>query len=178
MPGHRDERHVDAALSGLIPPETPMKHPLRLAILAVLAAAPSAFAADWQQLGDNAAMKLSLSPDVRKGSDGASVTQYRLDFKSPQKNAEGKMYQSSTMTVSVSCPTKTVALSEFVVHTSPGGQGPVVMTQKVATPTATKVAAGSSDELVWNAVCAPKPAAAPAPATAPAAAPKSAAPKK
>jgi len=157
-----------------------MKPALRLVFLALLALSNAASAAEWTSLADNAAMRLSLNPARSKAKDGANVTQYRLDFKSPQKDAEGKTYQSSTMTVNVSCTAKTVALTEYQVHAAPGGQGAVLKTEKVAAPVATKVAAGSSDELVWNAVCEPKAATAPATTAAPAAppAPKPAAPKK
>ena len=158
-----------------------MKRPLHLAFLALMAGSAAASAADWLPLAENPSMRLTLNPSGRKVNDGSHIVQYRIDLKSPQKTADGKTYQSSTMTVSVSCTAKTVALTNYAVHGGAAGSGEVVSTHKVAAPVANKVVPSSSDELVWNAVCSPpQPAAAPgAPAAAsPAPAAKPAAPKK
>lgn len=146
-----------------------MKQPSRIALFALVTLASAAFAAEWQALIETADARLLLNPE-RKAAPGGQSVQYRIDFKQPRKLPDGKTVNSSTMTVMVSCPGQTVALTDTVAHSEAGGKGIVVMRDRIASPVANRVLPGSSDELVYKAVCAPA-AAAPAKPASPAPAP-------
>jgi hypothetical protein len=160
-----------------------MNRSKRLALFAALCLGQPAFAADWVQLADNALVTLSLNPD-RKTEAGGQVVQYRIDFKEPRKFPDGKTLSSSTMTVLVSCPAQTLALTETVAHSGTAGTGTEVLREKVKAPVANRVMPGSSDEIIFTAVCpgaklAPAVPARPAPAApAPAKPAPSTPPKK
>jgi hypothetical protein len=146
-----------------------MKPTQRIALFAAITLSCAAYAAEWQTLIETADARLALNPEGRKTAAGVHTVEYRIDFKQPRKLPDGKAVSSSTMTVMVSCPAQTVALTQTVAHAEAGGKGAVAMRDKVATPVANRVMPGSSDELVYKAVCAP--AAAPAKPAAPAPAP-------
>lgn len=139
-----------------------MKQSIRIALFAALALAssPVAFAAEWVTLIETADARLTLNPEGRKSESGLHFAQYRIDFKQPRKLPDGKSVSSSTMSVMVSCSAQSVALVESVAHSEAGGKGTVVLRDKVASPVANRVTQGSSDELIYKAVC--RPPAAPA----------------
>jgi hypothetical protein len=149
------------------PLEPLMKFPVRLACFALLAVSTTALAAEWLPLLDGPGVRMSLNPSGRKTPDGRHVIQYRIDFKEAQKTPDGKTYKSSTVWAVIGCKQRTIAAVELAAHADEGGKGKEVMSQKIAKPEP-KPVSGGSEELLWNAVCAPpKPAAAP-PAPAPA----------
>ncbi len=151
-----------------------MQAAARLVILAAAALLGTAHAAaDWRLLADTAVGKLSLDAGSMKPAGPQTAFQYRVDFKTPQKNAgTGKTYRSTVTDALVSCKEKTMAMKQLVAYADVDGKGEAVDRVSFATAAPTPIATGSSDEVLWKAVCpgaAPAPASMPPPAAAPAA---------
>jgi hypothetical protein len=141
-----------------------------LAMLALLAVAASAHAADWRTLADTNVGKLSYDAASVKPQGTQTAFQYRVDFKAPQKNpGTGKVYRSTVTDGMLGCKEKFIGMAQLVAYSEPEGKGDTVDRVTFAKPSLNAIVTGSSDEMLWKAVC-PQPAA-PAPAATPPAAP-------
>jgi hypothetical protein len=140
-----------------------------LAMLALLAMAASAHAADWRTLADTNVGKLSYDAASVKPQGAQTSVQYRVDFKAPQKNpGTGKVYRSTVTEGLLGCKEKFIGMAQLVAYSEPEGKGDTVDRVTFAKPALNAIVVGSSDEMLWKALC-PAPAPAAAPPAAPAA---------
>ena len=134
---------------------------LPLALLLLSAPASGA----WEELRRNDQVRLAIDPQTIKKRGDTVTFRYLVDFRATQGDVKTAQYRSLATRSAIRCKARTISTLGSEGYAGNEAKGPEVGILKPtrAERSFRKLEEGSSDEDLWQRVCAPAPAAAKAP---------------